>query len=107
MSVSLWSVGPIASIAALSVPTNSRNTGRASGQCRAELAYCARWQAEGVPNMQAMQPSAIARSLTAAEIRALTLFKWRYSIETAGFSRREAEHLLFLRWLYATRRDNR
>jgi hypothetical protein len=57
--------------------------------------------------MHAMQPSAIARSLTAAEVRALTLYKWRYSLESYGFTRQEAEHLLFLKWLYARRRDNR
>jgi hypothetical protein len=57
--------------------------------------------------MQAMQPSAIASAFTAREIRALTLFKWRYSLETAGFSSQEAGRVLFLKWLYATRRDNR
>jgi hypothetical protein len=37
-------------------------------------------------------------SLTADEVRALTLFKWRYSIQDQGFTRREAERLLFWKW---------
>jgi hypothetical protein len=40
-------------------------------------------------------------SLTATDVRRLTLFKWRYSLETAGFSRAEAAHLLFLKWRLA------
>lgn len=57
--------------------------------------------------MQAMQPSAVARGLTAAQVRALTLFKWRYSLQATGFNRQESERLLFMKWLYATRIANR
>lgn len=42
-------------------------------------------------------------ALTAQDVRRLTLFKWRYSLESAGFSSRQAAHLLFLKWLYARR----
>jgi hypothetical protein len=41
--------------------------------------------------------------LTAQDVRRLTLFKWRYSLESAGFSSHQAEHLLFLKWLHARR----
>ena len=41
--------------------------------------------------------------LTAQDVRRLTLFKWRYSLESAGFTSRQAAHLLFLKWLYARR----
>jgi hypothetical protein len=41
--------------------------------------------------------------LTAQDVRRLTLFKWRYSLESAGFSTHQAEHLLFLKWLHARR----
>ena len=41
--------------------------------------------------------------LTAQDVRRLTLFKWRYSLESAGFSSRQAEHMLFLKWLHARR----
>jgi hypothetical protein len=42
-------------------------------------------------------------ALSAQDVRRLTLFKWRYSLESAGFSSRQAAHLLFLKWLYARR----
>ena len=41
--------------------------------------------------------------LSAQDVRRLTLFKWRYSLESAGFSSHQAEHLLFLKWLHARR----
>ena len=40
---------------------------------------------------------------TAQDVRRLTLFKWRYSLESAGFSSQQAEYLLFLKWLHARR----
>lgn len=40
-------------------------------------------------------------TLTSQDVRRLTLFKWRYSLESAGFSTREAKRLLFLKWLNA------
>lgn len=36
--------------------------------------------------------------LTAADVRRLTLWKWRYSLEGQGFMRAEAERLVFMRW---------
>jgi hypothetical protein len=44
-------------------------------------------------------------ALTAQDVRRLTLFKWRYSLESAGFTPRQAAHLLFLKWLHARRRS--
>jgi hypothetical protein len=41
--------------------------------------------------------------LTITEIRNLTLCKWRYSFESAGFTRQEADRLIFLRFLYHRR----
>jgi hypothetical protein len=41
--------------------------------------------------------------LSAHDVRRLTLFKWRYSLESAGFSSHQAECLLFLKWLHARR----
>ena len=41
--------------------------------------------------------------LTAQDVHRLTLFKWRYSLESAGFSSNQAERLLFLKWLHARR----
>ena len=41
--------------------------------------------------------------LTPQEVRRLTVFKWRYALESAGFTTRQAEQLLFLRWLYTRR----
>ena len=39
--------------------------------------------------------------LTADELWRLTLYKWRYTLESDGFSRDQAAHLLFLRWLHS------
>ena len=62
------------------------------------------------PSSTAMPPreARLARgsaraALTAQDVRRLTLFKWRYSLESAGFSSRQAAHLLFLKWLHARR----
>jgi hypothetical protein len=45
----------------------------------------------------------VRAALTAQDVRRLTLFKWRYSLESAGFSSNQAERLLFLKWLHARR----
>ena len=45
----------------------------------------------------------VRAALTAQDVRRLTLFKWRYSLESAGFSSQQAEYLLFLKWLHARR----
>ena len=42
--------------------------------------------------------------LSAAEMHRLTLFKWRYTLESYGFSEWQVDQLLFLTWLHATRR---
>jgi hypothetical protein len=57
-----------------------------------------------MPAHQGRQASGGVRAvLTAQDVRRLTLFKWRYSLESAGFSSHQAEHLLFLKWLQARR----
>ncbi|MCC6179106.1 MAG: hypothetical protein IT305_27665 [Chloroflexi bacterium] len=59
----------------------------------------------GLPPGRAGQctPAAPRALLTAQDMRRLTLFKWRYSLESAGFSPRQAERLLFLKWLHTHR----
>jgi hypothetical protein len=42
--------------------------------------------------------------LSAAELYQLTLYKWRYSLEAYGFEHEEVRELMFLKWLYASRR---
>jgi hypothetical protein len=42
--------------------------------------------------------------LSAAELYQLTLYKWRYSLEAYGFDNTEVRELMFLKWLYASRR---
>ena len=39
--------------------------------------------------------------LTSEDIRRLTLYKWRYSLESSGFTAEQVGRLLFLKWLYA------
>lgn len=43
-------------------------------------------------------------TLSAADVRRLTLWKWRYSLESAGFTYEQARQLIFLKWLYSQRR---
>ncbi|MDP8922794.1 MAG: hypothetical protein M3O34_07950 [Chloroflexota bacterium] len=42
-------------------------------------------------------------SLTSQDMRRLTLYKWRYALESAGFTAEQARRLMFLRWLHARR----
>ena len=42
--------------------------------------------------------------LSPGELYQLTLYKWRYSLEAFGFDAREVRDLMFLKWLYASRR---
>jgi hypothetical protein len=42
--------------------------------------------------------------LSPAELYQLTLYKWRYSLEAFGFDQDEVRELMFLKWLYASRR---
>ena len=42
--------------------------------------------------------------LSPEELHCLTLFKWRYALESLGFNRCEAERLMFVAWLRATSR---
>ena len=43
-------------------------------------------------------------TLSSAELYQLTLYKWRYSLEAYGFDHTEVRELMFLKWLYASRR---
>jgi hypothetical protein len=45
-----------------------------------------------------------AEHLSPAELHRLTLFKWRYTLESFGFSEWQVDQLVFLTWLHATRR---
>lgn len=45
-----------------------------------------------------------ASPLSATELYQLTLYKWRYALEAYGFVAREVRELVFLKWLYASRR---
>jgi hypothetical protein len=38
--------------------------------------------------------------LTRRDVDRLTAYKWRYSLESHGFSSNQASHLLFMKWLY-------
>jgi hypothetical protein len=42
--------------------------------------------------------------LTQTELHRLTLFKWRYSLKSLGFTPREVSKLMFLTWLHASAR---
>jgi hypothetical protein len=39
--------------------------------------------------------------LTRQDVDRLTAYKWRYSLESHGFSASQATRLLFIKWLYA------
>jgi len=49
-------------------------------------------------------PAEAAGSLSPEELYRLTLFKWRYTLEAAGFNEPQVPALLFLKWLHATGR---
>lgn len=51
---------------------------------------------------RATQTAATRPPLTSEDIRRLTLYKWRYSLESTGFTAEQVGRLLFLKWLYAT-----
>lgn len=38
--------------------------------------------------------------LTRQDVKRLTNYKWRYSLESHGFSSEQAARLLFMKWLY-------
>lgn len=39
--------------------------------------------------------------LSAEDVWHLTLYKWRYSLESHGFAPEQVRRLLFLKWLYS------
>jgi hypothetical protein len=42
--------------------------------------------------------------LNTLELHRLTLYKWRYTLESLGFRDWQVDELMFLRWLRATSR---
>jgi len=74
------------------------------GTPRRPIATPAQGQGAGAsPLGDAQAKDSLRASLTAQDVRRLTLFKWRYSLESAGFTSQQAAHLLFLKWLHARR----
>ena len=57
--------------------------------------------ATATPAVEASSPET---QLSAAELYQLTLYKWRYSLEAFGFDEHEVRDLMFVKWLYASRR---
>ena len=54
------------------------------------------------PNQSAAEPA--QDELSAAELHRLTLYKWRYMLESLGFRDWQVHELMFLTWLRATSR---
>ena len=54
------------------------------------------------PHGPARGPDQPRPPLTTEDLRRLTLYKWRYSLESVGFTGQQVSHLLFMKWLYAT-----
>jgi hypothetical protein len=46
-------------------------------------------------------PATTPPPLTSDDVRRLTLYKWKYSLESSGFAADEIGNLLFLKWLHA------
>jgi len=76
-------------------------TGGSPGRPRSTPA--AGYSADASPAESVQPRDTLRAALTAQDVRRLTLFKWRYSLESAGFTSQQAAHLLFLKWLYARR----
>lgn len=55
-------------------------------------------EARVAQTVEANQPSGIAY-LTRRDVDRLTNYKWRYSLESHGFSTEQASRLLFVKWL--------
>jgi hypothetical protein len=49
-------------------------------------------------------PEAEFAPLSRRELHRLTLFKWRYTLESLGFRAWQVEELMFLTWLRVTAR---
>ena len=43
-------------------------------------------------------------ALSAAEVRALSIYKWTYYLESAGFTPAEARRLVWARWAVRSKR---
>jgi hypothetical protein len=49
-------------------------------------------------------PAPDRSALTAQELHRLTLYKWRYGFEALGFDAAQVPQLMFLKWLFISRR---
>ena len=67
------------------------------------LGVALRVEQEGVMRRERRAATRRARphtgELSGEELAQLTAFKWRYMLETVGFSETEANRLIFIRWL--------
>jgi hypothetical protein len=72
------------------------------GCCRFEAQEFDRMNVDDAPvSPTANQPLATSIGhLTSRDIDRLTNYKWRYSLESHGFSSDQAARLLFIKWLY-------
>ena len=80
--------------------TDDRTTARQTGDQIREAAGAL--DASDVPANDPRH-AATRPPLTPEDLRRLTLYKWRYSLESSGFTPDQVGHLLFLKWLYANR----
>lgn len=55
---------------------------------------------EGTSVPESQSPEAAASELSSQDVNRLTSYKWRYALESHGFSADQASHLLFMKWLY-------
>ena len=58
---------------------------------------------QAAPRAAAM-PTPSRWALTAQELHRLTLYKWRYGFEALGFDDAQVQQLMFLKWLFISRR---
>jgi hypothetical protein len=54
--------------------------------------------------MRTERDDPLYKHLTDSELHRLTLFKWRYTLESLGFRPGQVDELVFLTWLRATAR---
>ena len=82
--------------------TDDRTTAGRSGDTQGQPPAEVRAHPAAGAHQPLHQPRPVTRPpLTSEDVRRLTLYKWRYSLESFGFSTAEIGHLLFLKWLHA------
>ena len=55
--------------------------------------------------LELVPPPAWRAELSTQQLRRLTLWKWRCSLESAGFTSQQAARLLFWKWRYARQHE--